>query len=78
MAGKVQSFFLQLQFLCSILVLYYYCRIDALINFVAISCMQIDAISLVYYRKEDNELKYLDLDASIEELIADSELIADK
>lgn len=40
--------------------------------------MQIDAISLVYYRKEDNELKYLDLDASIEELIADSELIADK
>ena len=35
-------------------------------------------MSLVYYRKDDNELKYLDLDASIEELVVDSELIADK
>ena len=40
--------------------------------------LQIDAVSLVYYRKEDNELKYLDLEASIEELITDSDLVVDK
>ena len=33
---------------------------------------------LVYYRREDNDLKHLDGEASIEELIADFNLITDK
>lgn len=40
--------------------------------------VQIDDVSLVYYRKEESELTQLDLEASIEELIEDSNLVSDK
>ena len=39
---------------------------------------QIEDISLIYYRRDDNDIKYLDLDASIEEQVADLDLICDK
>ncbi len=39
---------------------------------------QIEDMVLVYYRREDNDLKHLDGEASIEELIADFNLITDK
>jgi len=35
-------------------------------------------MALVYYRREDNDLKYLDSEASIEELVRDFNLICDK
>ena len=39
---------------------------------------QIEDISLIYYRRDDNDIKYLDLDASMEEQVADLDLIYDK
>ena len=39
---------------------------------------QIEDISLIYYRRDDNDIKYLDLDASMKEQVADLDLICDK
>ena len=33
---------------------------------------------MMYYRKDDNDIKYLDVDASMEEQVADLDLICDK
>ena len=32
----------------------------------------------MYYRKDDNDIKYLDLDASMEEQVSDLDLVCDK
>ena len=39
---------------------------------------KIEDISLTYYRRDDNDIKYLDLDASMEEQVADLDLVCDK
>ena len=39
---------------------------------------QLEDVALVYYRREDNDMKYLDSDATIGELVADFNLICDK
>ena len=42
------------------------------------SIPQIEDISLIYYRRDDNDIKYLDLDASMKEQVADLDLLCDK
>ena len=39
---------------------------------------QIDDLAVLYYRREDNDVKYLDLDATIDELMSDFNLVCDK
>ena len=39
---------------------------------------QIDDVMVIYYRRDENDIKYLDLDATMDELMSDFNLICDK
>ena len=48
------------------------------VSLVLLFHLQIDVVALLYYRREENEVKQLDIDATLSELMSEHGIVPDK